>query len=77
MWLVSLPGTAAAGGIGRFLCKAQDMGYRMGTVAWRWIDDDIADLNAMNTLHDARPHEPNMDDSTWTGEPVERVRINR
>ena len=53
------------------------MGYRLGSVAWRWIDDDIADLTSANTLHDARPHELGRDDADWRGEPVERVRINR
>lgn len=72
-----MPDTAAAGGIGRFVFEAQAMGYRLGTVAWRWIDDDIADLSAANTLHDVRPHEPGTDDAEWLGEPVERVRVNR
>jgi hypothetical protein len=53
------------------------MGYRLGTVAWRWIDDDIADLNSENTLSDARPHPWGVDDARWTGEPIERVPVNR
>ena len=72
------PGTVATG-----QCRARCISamarkeiYRMGTVAWRWLDDDLADLTASNTLHDARPHPQGEDDARWVGEPVERV-LNR
>ena len=74
-----MPDTIAMGWYRALYFEGVEMrgGYRMGSVAWRWIDDDIADLSAANTLHDARPHPPGTDDAAWQGEPTEHVRINR